>query len=580
MATSGQINTNTTYDSFFWVYWHQEGTQDITNNKTRIYWSCGVTCGHSFYSNAIKMSAFTINGVQVYGGGTYSNFSKGEHRIAYGYLDIPHNADGTKTFSISAFTGWLYSNYNYSAAASNHTLTPIPRRATITATADFTDLDNPSISFSNPGGFAMDVWLEPNPVGDHLCVRTGIPNAGSYTWSLTDAERETLRSRCPGNSCTIRIGLYTYIGGVQYADYKDKTYTMTENEATKPSVTMEINLNNGDLPSDFDNMYIQGVSKVDVTLSAEVKYGADIDSYHAMIDGKTYYSESFTTDVIQGIGAVEILGYAKDSRGFTGKTGRHINVIEYSKPSVNVIAYRCDSSGEEDPEGAYMKVGFEATIASLNGKNSAGYTINYGGTPITGTGTSYISEPIACDVSRVWSVEVKVSDEIDATPKSAVIPIAFTLMDFYHTGMGVSFGKVATRDGFDCAMPAYFTGGVYIGEKSLDHVVEEGTNGIWTYRKWSSGIAECRGIHVQEDVAITTAWGTLFESPGYVVDLPSGLFVETPQFSITLTGSGGVMLETYSEGSATQTPHMCAIRPFAMTIDIVNTSIIAYGRWK
>ena len=27
----------------------------------------------------------------------------------------------------------------------------------------------------------------------------------------------------------------------------------------------------------------------------------------------------------------------------------------------------------------------------------------------------------------------------------------------------------------------------------VDHVVEEGTSGIWTYRKWNSGIAECWG---------------------------------------------------------------------------------------
>jgi hypothetical protein len=40
-------------------------------------------------------------------------------------------------------------------------------------------------------------------------------------------------------------------------------------------------------------------------------------------------------------------------------------------------------------------------------------------------------------------------------------------MDFYHTGMGVAFGKVATRDGFDCAMPAYFTGGGYVDGKTL-----------------------------------------------------------------------------------------------------------------
>ena len=114
-----------------------------------------------------------------------------------------------------------------------------------------------------------------------------------------------------------------------------------------------------------------------------------------------------------------------------------------------------------------MRLGFESTIASLNDKNTAKYTITYGGTPITGNGTSYLSDPIACDVSHVWSIEVKVEDDLDSTTAAAVIPIAFTLMDFYNTGMGVAFGKVATRDGFDCAMPAYFTGGVYIGDQSL-----------------------------------------------------------------------------------------------------------------
>lgn len=29
---------------------------------------------------------------------------------------------------------------------------------------------------------------------------------------------------------------------------------------------------------------------------------------------------------------------------------------------------------------------------------------------------------------------------------------------------------------------------------SVDYVVEEGASGIWTYRKWNSGIAECWGI--------------------------------------------------------------------------------------
>lgn len=578
------IKTNTEYESYFWVKWEQSGSQDIPNNRTTIAWSCGVYCGHTFALNAIRMSAVTINGVKVYGGGTYSNYSKGDHIIASGTLRVDHNTDGTKTLVIAPFTGWLYSNHNYSSNGGSYSLTTIPRQAVITAAYDFTDVGNPSITFSNPGGFPMDVWLEPNPVGDHLCVRENIPNTGSYTWTLTDAEREALRSKCPRNTCTIRLGLYTYIGGVQYADYEDKIYTMTENEATKPSVSVEVSPNNDGLPSVFDDMYIQGVSKIDVKLSAEGKYGAGIDLYYARIEDKAYSSGSFTTGVIQSTGDVDIIAQVEDSRWFTGATYTRINVVEYSKPSVNAIAYRCNSSGEEDDEGAYMRVGFDATFTSLNGKNNISYTINYGDTPIEGSGTSYLSDPIECDVSRVWSVEVKVADLINTTTKAAVIPIAFTLMDFHNTGMGVSFGKVATREGFDCAMPAYFGGEVYVDELPLTYIVEEGRDGIWTYRKWSSGKSECWGTFTQDNVAVDGTWGALFQSREYTISLPRGLFIEEPLFGVTLYGGPAILSNTYtgaSTGSSIYyTISMRAVTPVATSLGILKTSVVAYGKWK
>ena len=206
--------------------------------------------------------------------------------------------------------------------------------------------------------------------------------------------------------------------------------------------------------------------------------GSPILSYAITADGKSYNASPVVTEAVQGKDTLRVTAKVTDSRTQPSEEAvAEITVLEYSKPSVTPIAYRCNSSGQEDPEGAYMRVGFTSTIASLNDKNSADYTINYGGTPITGTGTSYLSEPIACDVARVWSVEVKVDDDLDSTTKAAVIPIAFTLMDFFHTGMGVALGKVATRDGFDCAMPAYFTGGVYIGEKTLAEYITDIVNG-------------------------------------------------------------------------------------------------------
>lgn len=44
----------------------------------------------------------------------------------------------------------------------------------------------------------------------------------------------------------------------------------------------------------------------------------------------------------------------------------------------------------------------------------------------------------------------------------------------------------------------------YYGSPEVDYIVEQGTSGIWTYRKWNSGIAECWG----EDTGTTDSSGS------------------------------------------------------------------------
>lgn len=125
-----------------------------------------------------------------------------------------------------------------------------------------------------------------------------------------------------------------------------------------------------------------------------------------------------------------------------------------------------------------------------------------------------------------------------------------------------------------------------------DYIVEQKTDGIWTYRKWNSGIAECWGVDTKTNVEVKHGWGTaysgnypLYYSNSWSVSLPTNLFVttETPIFSVSLFGSGttsGTMLETHSLGSYAESPAMCLARPTIATIATVNTSIIAKGKWK
>lgn len=59
-------------------------------------------------------------------------------------------------------------------------------------------------------------------------------------------------------------------------------------------------------------------------------------------------------------------------------------------------------------------------------------------------------------------------------------------------------------------------------QKESDYVVDYGTSGIWTYRKWDSGIAECWG---RTDTVVPTS--------GYYAEaLPTGVFESVTQCSV------------------------------------------------
>lgn len=305
----------------------------------------------------------------------------------------------------------------------------------------------------------------------HCGTETGVVckelDATTVDWDTTNGNTLSLAAQnTSGQAVTVTFEVLTHHHVVGIAGKSSTTVSMAIPDTVRPSLTVKVEDAAGYL--DTYGAYVQGWSKLKITATPILAYGSPIKTYEIIADGKTYNSSQVTTDVVQGIGAMPVSAKITDARSRPSfLTSANITVLEYTKPSVTAIAYRCNSSGEEDPEGEYMRIGFTSTITSLNDKNTANYVVTCGSHKFEGAGTEFLSEALPCDVSRTWSMEVKVSDDLDSTTKAAVIPIAFTLMDFYRTGMGVAFGKVATRDGFDCAMTAYFTGDVYIGKQLL-----------------------------------------------------------------------------------------------------------------
>lgn len=67
-----------------------------------------------------------------------------------------------------------------------------------------------------------------------------------------------------------------------------------------------------------------------------------------------------------------------DSRGRTATWAQDITVIAYARPQVSAIAAaRCNADGTANWSGEYGKVTFSAAITSLDGKNTARYTVQY-----------------------------------------------------------------------------------------------------------------------------------------------------------------------------------------------------------
>lgn len=117
---------------------------------------------------------------------------------------------------------------------------------------------------------------------------------------------------------------------------------------------------------------------------------------------------------------------------------------------------------------------------------------------------------------------------------------------------------------------------------SDNYILEEGTSGIWTYRKWTSGIAECWGTRTYTTTS-WNAWGSVYEgiTSSYQENYPSNLFVERPHNVASLKGNGaGLWLEVYNIGDKDKTDGYVAVRPSSASQLTIPIAIYAKGLWK
>lgn len=482
MATSATIRTNESKNSWFWVYWERVST-DIGKNTTKIYWSCGVKCGYDLYLNAVKMSAVTINGTKVYSGGTYSNFKNGDHRIASGYLDIPHNSDGSKTFSVSAFTGWLYSDHNYSASEASYTLPSIARASSLTASNGTLGVSQ-TLKINRKSTSFRHILRRTVGSSDTNVLIGKSQNVVSYAWSPS---KSWAQYNTTGKTIACKLELETYasssatsvIGTVS----KNITLTIPEDDDTKPTVSIAVApVNPSNFPTALAGLYIQGKSKAKVTCTASPKYNATISEYTVSAGtlSKRGSSSAQTTDYLQTAGSIPVTAKVKDSRGFYGQTAAatNITVLPYSKPTIapidgqsKIICDRSDANGASSRSGTYLRIRAKAVYSSLDSKNTC--TIQYRYKIESGAWSAWINLTSSNGVvdatldrglsaQSAYTVELRAVDLIEASVSFPFsIPTNAVNLHLRAGGKGIGIGRYCAGEGrLDVAYDAFFEKGV------------------------------------------------------------------------------------------------------------------------
>ena len=306
----------------------------------------------------------------------------GTHKVS----SIDHDGDGSKSITISgsvsgpAGTGFAGHTTSGSGTA---TFDRIARASTILSAANVT-----------LGGFSNVKWY-PLSTAFRYKLKFSLGNWSSWTGvihpnttlaytNMTPIPLEVANQIPNSRTGTMTVTLYTYsdsAGTVQVGSADSEVFTVTvpDNNDTKPAVSMTLTPVSS-LPSAFSGLYIQGKTRVSVTISATGKYNAKISSYYGNVGGKSYGGDKFTSDALQNPGAVSIHGYAVDSRELPGSTSQQIQVIEYSKPLVipiggenAILCYRSDGNGKRTGSSTSVWIkaarSYHKVIASGSQKN-------------------------------------------------------------------------------------------------------------------------------------------------------------------------------------------------------------------
>jgi len=324
-----------------------EDSTSVITNKSYVHWefilSPTVTWYDWEYLNQVPVNYIVnING-ERYDGNimTYDGVSTVVIRSGNMYVD--HNADGNKRIDFN-FSVWSLDIYYLPGAASASgymDLTTIPRHAKITsAPTTLTDLDTPTIRYSNPAGGAVEslqaciAYYINGTQALYASYRDIDPNKSEYTF--TDGfDKDLLYRSFTNTNGPIRVQFYvtSRIGGVTEYSILEGDLTIVDADPIISSESINDRFEDPMLTNN-NTAIIRGVSNVDCYIQASGKKYATIRDVIVTCGSKATKlqpSNNGYAGLIEGADDGTFIFTVTDSRGNVSSTRVDRELINYTK---------------------------------------------------------------------------------------------------------------------------------------------------------------------------------------------------------------------------------------------------------
>lgn len=335
MAVSGTVSVSTGNSKYSaWVSWR--ATQSITNNTSTISATLYVKGSDSTAVSGSTISAGSTLSVAGVSKTSSTSFPRnGQKSICSITAVVNHNDDGSAGFRITV-AGQGGGGEVVLSANSWITLDTIARQATLLTAPSFNDEQNPSITYSNPAGetvSALQACISLNGTAADIAWRSISKTGSTYTFELTDAEREVLRqATTTSNSRTVYFIIATTIGDNTWSNSLGKTLTIVNATPTLAPTAVDTNEATLALTGSRDTV-VKYCSILECVVNAAAYKGATISSCKIECGNSAVNSSSATFSNVE---TDTVKFTATDSRGNSVSKTLTKTFIDYLNPTCNL----------------------------------------------------------------------------------------------------------------------------------------------------------------------------------------------------------------------------------------------------